>query len=48
MLTFNDQRIIARWEDRWLEPPDEEENSDNEIWLRADDEAEERWIERNL
>ena len=48
MLTLNEQRALASWEDRWLEPPEEEENSDNEIWLRADDEAEERWIERNL
>lgn len=41
--------IISRWEDSRLTPPEcYEPVDDDEMYLRADDEAEERFCERML
>lgn len=41
--------IIRRWEDSQLTPPEcYEPVDDDEMWLRADDEAEEQYCERRL
>lgn len=39
-------RQMARAERSYLEEPTERERDDNELWLRADDDAEERWFEK--
>lgn len=39
---LDNERALAKWEDRWLEPPEYEDKDENEMWLRADEEADER------
>lgn len=47
MLTLNDERVLARWESLWLDPDHmNSTDDDEEIWNKADDEAEEAWYER--
>ena len=45
MLSLEDSRALSRWEDTYLDEP-EPRSVDEEIWNRADDEAEERFCER--
>lgn len=40
--------IISRWEDSRLTPPECYDPDDDEMYLNADDEAEERFCERML
>lgn len=49
-LSSWDLARIRDWEDRFLEPdePDDRDEYENDLWLRADDDAEERWVERSL
>ena len=43
MLTMEDERMLARMERDWLEPPDDEEEYE---WLdEVDREVEEAWLE---
>lgn len=48
MLSLDDQRALDSWEEAWLDPDHSfyAEDEDNDEWLRADDEAEERFCER--
>lgn len=49
MNRFYDDAVLSDYERRWLNPDDEDdEYDDDEIWNRADDEAEERWFERRM
>ena len=49
MLSPYDMQCLSRLEDRWLDPDyntiPEDEEDDELDWLRADDEAEERFCE---
>lgn len=48
MSRQRDEEVIREWERRWLNPDDEEEQWDeDEMWNRADDEAEEAWVRRH-
>ena len=44
MLTLDDNRALAGWEDTYLAEP--EPRSEDDEWDRADDEAEERWFQK--
>ena len=47
MSRLSDEAVIRDYERRWLNPDDDDDElDDEEIWNRADDEAEERWLER--
>jgi hypothetical protein len=43
---YQQELIISRWEDSRLTPPECYEPNDDEIWNRADDEAEDRFCEK--
>ena len=48
MISVYDMICLSRLEDSWLDP-DESDSSDeydNDMWLRADDECEERFCEK--
>ena len=45
MLSLEDSRALAGWEDSYLAEP-EPRSEDDDIWNRADDEAEERWFQK--
>lgn len=47
MSRLSDMAVIRDYEERWLDPDNYEDDiEDEEIWNKADDEAEERWLER--
>ena len=47
MSRTSDMSVIRDYERRWLDPDyDTDDTEDDELWNRADDEAEERWLER--
>ena len=47
MISVYDMICLSRLEDAWLEPDtvDDSDEYDNDMWLRADDECEERFCE---
>lgn len=48
MIDYN-LRMVERLEARWLDPDCVDSfEDDEEVWNRADDEAEERWYEREI
>ena len=48
MLSLEDARAISRYEDRYYDPDcyERRRRDEEELWNRADDEAEERYLER--
>ena len=46
---MSDMSVIRDYERKWLDPDYEADDyeEDDEYWNRADDEAEELWLERN-
>lgn len=46
MLSLEDDWALSKWEDAYLDEPDANDSDENEMYLRADDEAEERWFEK--
>ena len=48
MLSLDDERALRRYEERYYDPDCYERRrcDEEELWNRADDEADERWFER--
>ena len=45
-LSSWDAARIRDWEDSFQNADDPVSTDDNEVWLRADDDAEERWFQK--
>ena len=48
MLTLDDDRALAAWEEWWLREPSCEDPEDEFEWQIADMEGEEKWAQKHM